>query len=182
MDRIKTSELARGRWPKILRALRIPANVLNGKHGPCVFCGGKDRARFANYKDSGSYYCNQCGSYGGFKFLMKYHGWSFKQTADKIDKLLATNAYVSSVPSKRIKRASLPEGSSPELAILMDESIPTDQAMEMVSDLQWIRRSESKSVRDATLWLKQYVPERLEAWLDAHPPELREWLENEQAT
>lgn len=99
MDRIKTSEVARGRWPQILAALGVPPKALNGRNQPCLFCGGKDRARFTNWKDEGYYLCSQCGSVNGFRFLMKLHGWDFQQTAARIDELLATNWRVSMSPS-----------------------------------------------------------------------------------
>ena len=179
MDQIKTSDIARGRWPQILRAFGVPAKLLNGRKQPCPFCGGKDRFRFTDFKGTGTFFCNQCGTYPGFKFLEKYKGWDFKQAANEIDKLLANSSYVSAYPPHRDQMV-MPPTRSPELAILMDETIPFDDALQMVSDLQWKRQTETKSVRDATLWLQKYVPERLEAWLDAHPPELRVWLGKQQ--
>lgn len=98
-DRIKTVELARGRWPQILPAMGVPPKVLNGRNQPCVFCGGKDRARFTNWRDDGWYLCNQCGNYSGIQFLMKLRGWTFKQTVDEIDRLLRTNWRMSMAPS-----------------------------------------------------------------------------------
>jgi hypothetical protein len=35
----------------------------------------------------------------------------------------------------------------------------------------------AESTKDATLWLSQYHPERVEAWLRRHEPRLRTWLE-----
>lgn len=96
---MKTSELARGRWPQILASLGVPPKVLNGQHQPCVFCQGTDRARFTNWKDEGYYFCNQCGSVNGFQFLMKFHNWTWKETAEKIDELIRTNWRVSMQPS-----------------------------------------------------------------------------------
>jgi hypothetical protein len=32
------------------------------------------------------------------------------------------------------------------------------------------------STQDATLWLRRWAPEQLEAWLDRHDPRLRAWL------
>jgi hypothetical protein len=34
----------------------------------------------------------------------------------------------------------------------------------------------AQSTQDATLWLRRYHPERLEAWLQQHEPRLRTWL------
>jgi hypothetical protein len=38
-----------------------------------------------------------------------------------------------------------------------------------------------QSTQDATLWLRRYHPEQLEAWLQRHEPGLRTWL-NKQPT
>lgn len=151
MDRIKTSDLARGRWPQILRALGVPAKVLNGRNQPCVFCGGKDRARFTDAYDRGVYFCNQCGTYSGFKFLMKLRGWTFKQTADVIDRVLGTNSMV---------------------------SMSKETWEQMRVDDAWEHKVH-KSTRDCALWLRKYHPEKLEAWLESHHPEVRWWLETQ---
>jgi hypothetical protein len=84
----KTADRARGHWPGILAELGIPRKALNGKHQGCLFCGGKDRARFTNHDDAGLYFCNQCGVRDGFQLLMDFHHWEFKETADRIDALL----------------------------------------------------------------------------------------------
>jgi len=99
MDRVRTVDLARGRWPAILAALGVPAKVLNGKHQPCIFCGGKDRARFTNWKDDGYYLCNQCGSLSGIHFLMKFWQCPFAEAARRVDELLRGNWRVSMHPS-----------------------------------------------------------------------------------
>ncbi len=82
---------ARGRWPGILAALGVPDTLLTGKHGPCPIChAGKDRFRFTNYKDEGRFICNQCGSGDGFELLMKLNGWTFKQAADCVRRLVGS--------------------------------------------------------------------------------------------
>src|SRR3974377_2458558 len=94
-DRVSTSMVAKGRWQRVLLAVGVSDKALSGRNGPCLFCGGKDRARFTDYNDDGWYFCNQCGKYNGFRFLMKLRGWTFKQTADEIDRVLGTNSTVS---------------------------------------------------------------------------------------
>jgi len=37
------------------------------------------------------------------------------------------------------------------------------------------------STIDATLWLRRWHPERLEAWLNRHDPRLRKWLKKQRA-
>jgi phage/plasmid primase-like uncharacterized protein len=148
-DRIKTSELVKGRWPQILRALGVPAKALNGRNGPCLFCGGRDRARFTNFKDSGSYLCNQCGTHGGWKFIQRFKGWSFKQAAAEIDRVLSSSSYLS---ASRGTRA---------------EYFPTDEI------------NVPRSTQQCALWLRKYHPQKLEPWLESRSPEVRWWLETQ---
>jgi phage/plasmid primase-like uncharacterized protein len=106
-DRIKTADLARGRWPYILSALGVPPKILNGRHQPCLFCGGNDRARFTNWKDEGYYFCNQCGSLNGFEFLMKFKGIQFSEAAKQVDELIAGNWRISIHPSNAPKEIEI---------------------------------------------------------------------------
>jgi putative DNA primase/helicase len=76
---------AQGRWHGVLSALGIPAAALRNKHQPCPMCGGKDRYRFDDKEGRGSYFCSQCGAGNGIDLLMKFHGWDFKQAAEKIE-------------------------------------------------------------------------------------------------
>lgn len=65
-------EMAKDRWPEILRRHGLPEEFLKNKHGKCPLCGGKDRYRFDDREGSGSYFCSGCGSGYGFKLLMKF--------------------------------------------------------------------------------------------------------------
>jgi hypothetical protein len=150
MDRIKTKDLARGRWKQVLPVLGIPSKALTGRHGPCIFCGGKDRARFTNRNDEGVYFCNQCGSVDGFGLLMKFHGWDFKRAAQEVDRLFSINTY-----------ASLAPGHYQQIVGGIGEHVP-------------------KSTKDCALWLRKFHPEKLGPWLDDRPPEVRFWLETQE--
>jgi putative DNA primase/helicase len=68
---------ARGQWPSILESLGINTSFLKNKHGPCPICGGKDRFRFDNKDQKGTFYCNRCGSGDGIKLLQLYRGYDF---------------------------------------------------------------------------------------------------------
>jgi putative DNA primase/helicase len=83
-----TRNSARGKWRSILGALGLPDRILDGKHQPCPFCGGKDRFRFTDYNGSGGYICNQCGAGSGFDLLMKAKGWDFRTAAAEVDQVL----------------------------------------------------------------------------------------------
>jgi phage/plasmid primase-like uncharacterized protein len=150
-DRVSTSTIAQGRWPRILPALGIPRKTLTGKNGPCLFCGGKDRARFTDYHERGYYFCNQCGKYNGFELLMKYHGWTFAKTAAEVDRVIGNNSLVS------LSRENY-------------ERLRTEEA--------WDHKVH-KSTLDCALWLRKYHPEKLEDWLNGHMPEVRHWLETQ---
>lgn len=88
MDRTPIKERAHGRWKGILPALGVPSAFLNGKHQPCLLCGGKDRARFDDKGGNGTFICSKCGAGSGIDLLMKFHGWDFKQAVQEIEKVI----------------------------------------------------------------------------------------------
>ena len=149
-DQISTKVAANGRWPRVLRALGVPAKVLSGRNGPCIFCGGKDRARFTDYNDDGWYVCAQCGKNNGFHFLMKLHGWTFRQAADEVDRVLGTGTMV---------------------------SLSKQHYEDLLAEDRWDNRVH-RSTKQAALWLHKNHPERFEAWLDSRHPEVRVWWES----
>jgi putative DNA primase/helicase len=150
VDKITTKVAANGRWRRILDALGIPKKALTGKHQPCLFCGGKDRARWTNFHDDGGYYCNQCGSADGFGLLMKFHGWTFAKAAAEVDRILSTNTGVSLHRDGHRKKLESEEPFIP------------------------------RATRDCALWLRRYRPAaELEAWLADHDPDVRWWLETQ---
>jgi putative DNA primase/helicase len=85
---MNTKEAATGRWRDILVALGVPAEMLNSKHHPCPFCGGRDRFRLTQRELC---LCNQCGTRDPLTFLMKFKNWSYKQAADEVDKILGSD-------------------------------------------------------------------------------------------
>lgn len=143
-DRIQTRDLARGRWTEILQTLGIPAKALNGRNQPCLFCGGRDRARYTNYRDEGGYLCNQCGFRNGFKLLMDFHKWTFKQAATEIDKLLTNNYRVSMSSTNR----------------------PSDQEIKIPKSVRdcalWLRKNRPAELEQ---WLDRHEPE-VRWWLE----------------
>ncbi len=90
----RTADRARGRWYEILSKLGIPSQYLRGKHkhGPCPICQeGKDRYRWDDKDENGTYFCNVCGAGNGFSLLMKYKCWDFKKAAREVDNILNNN-------------------------------------------------------------------------------------------
>jgi len=80
-----TVDRARGRWYGILSYFGIPDRALRDKHSPCPLCGGRDRYRWDDKEDNGTYFCNQCGAGNGFTLLMKFKDWDFKTAAHEVD-------------------------------------------------------------------------------------------------
>ena len=61
MKFVEVASQARGRWHGILASLGVPPESLTPKHGPCPACGGKDRFRFDNLQDRGTFVCGRGG-------------------------------------------------------------------------------------------------------------------------
>lgn len=82
--------LTQHRWDDLLTVFGLPEILLNRRNQPCIFCGGKDRARYTDYMGTGAYICNQCApeSIDGFELLMRFTGMDFKALAADIRKAL----------------------------------------------------------------------------------------------
>lgn len=85
--KIKTKELARGKWVGILSELGIDRRHLVNRHGPCPLCGGSDRFRFDDKNGSGSYFCSGCGPGDGMKLAILWTGLDFATCAARVDEL-----------------------------------------------------------------------------------------------
>lgn len=90
-------DLARGKWDRILVAIGIGSDMLDGKHRACPICGGKDRFRFTDKKGNGEWTCHSHGlqpgkavGYGnGIQLVMDFLGISkFGDAADEVRKVL----------------------------------------------------------------------------------------------
>ncbi len=85
---MKTTDLAQGKWFGILTSFGIDQSFLSGKHGPCPLCNaGKDRFRWDNKENRGTYYCSSCGAGDGLKLAMEYTSLSFKACVSRIDEM-----------------------------------------------------------------------------------------------
>jgi putative DNA primase/helicase len=73
-------QAAANRWPVVLAAIGIPAEVLlNGKNQPCPACGGRDRFQFLD-RGKGRFVCRGMEGLGGdgFKLVMHLLNCDFK--------------------------------------------------------------------------------------------------------
>lgn len=68
-----------GKWSSVLQSIGFDHSIFTGKHGPCIYCQGKDRARWV--KDKEHYFCNQCGSHQPIEMAMDHLGLPYKETA-----------------------------------------------------------------------------------------------------
>lgn len=100
-----TVEVAKGKWRGILIELGVPEKSLNGKHGPCPLCGGKDRFRYDNKDGAGTYYCSQCGAGYGIQLAMAYTKKPFYVIAKEIDAMLGNGAFKPDVPKPDLSEA-----------------------------------------------------------------------------
>lgn len=110
MIRTPLKDRARGRWQSILPLLGLAdAKTLSGKHGPCPFCGGKDRFRFDDKDGTGTFFCAQCRPGDGVEFVMRKTGMGFKDAAAKIESVIggATVTAAPAQPDERRRREML---------------------------------------------------------------------------
>ena len=92
----KINDIARGHWPFILSRLAgLSKSELSDKHGPCPLCGGKDRYRFDDEDERGTWFCNQCGGKEqqggggtGMDLLLRKNNWTFKHAVTQIKSAL----------------------------------------------------------------------------------------------
>ena len=82
-------ERTRGRWYGILTALGIDARFLRNTHGPCPICNaGKDRFRWDNKNDDGTFICTQCGAGSGVDLVMGVRALPFREAACLIEQVI----------------------------------------------------------------------------------------------
>lgn len=99
----------RGLWDKALINIcgADPKFFHTKKHQACIYCGGKDRARWTNKvseEGDGGIICNQCGSGDGITFVQKMRGESFSECIDVLGEWL--NLIPVEVVNKANKQAS----------------------------------------------------------------------------
>lgn len=68
-----------GKVAPILKSLGYEESIFSGKHQPCPFCGGKDRARWVKAKEY--LHCNQCGPVGFMDMAISITGENYGRTA-----------------------------------------------------------------------------------------------------
>jgi putative DNA primase/helicase len=88
-ERLPLADRCRGRWRDILIQLAVvDAKLLNGKHHPCPWCGGKDRWRYTDHNGTGAFICNRCGHGDGAEIVKRSCCVDFKEAACRIEEVL----------------------------------------------------------------------------------------------
>ena len=101
-------DIAEGRWEDILIKLgNLTSKQLTNEHQPCPLCGGKDRYRFDNDKNNGTWFCNKCGGKdqnggggNGLSLLMRLNNWDFKQAVKEVENYLGITKPIPQPPLK----------------------------------------------------------------------------------
>lgn len=88
------AEKTRGRWRDILPTFGVDTKYLTGKHAPCPMCGGRDRFRFDNKDDRGTFICTHCGAGDGFRLVELITGRAFKDIARDVERAAGISDYV----------------------------------------------------------------------------------------
>ena len=107
-------EAARGRWPEILAGAGLDRAYLKKAHGPCPFCGGRDRWRFDDRDGSGTAFCSQCLPGGdGFSVLARHLGLGVRRDFGKLLEVVAGFLGISSTTPASTKRRRPPPQRKP---------------------------------------------------------------------
>lgn len=80
---------ARGSWPEILSSLGIEVDF--NRHGPCPGCGGKDRFRFDDKDDRGTWICGGGGETAagdGFSLFQHVTGCGPREALEAVSRVL----------------------------------------------------------------------------------------------
>lgn len=131
-------------WPQILVQLGIPEAALRNKHGPCPACGGKDRFRFDNKRDRGTYICGQCGFGDGFGLLERVYGWTFAEARKAVIQAAGISDDNISTPVRTSSSAHVPEATAP--------AMPPDRVLRLRRD-----RCAIENCEDAITYLASRV-------------------------
>lgn len=92
---INVNDLASGRWPGLLKAVGIPAELLTNKHVACPFCS-KRHFRFTD-RNHGDWICT-CSYGDGFDLMKRLLGIQFKEASKQIRQLCGAVEVCAPIP------------------------------------------------------------------------------------
>lgn len=114
MNITETVSAARGHWPQLLPALGIHVRI--NHHTACPMCGGKDRFRFDNKEERGTWFCNQCGAGDGLALVQKTFSIEVTDAAARVADAIGHND-AGSLLAKTVKTGSEAEGEAIATAV-----------------------------------------------------------------
>ncbi|WP_241623186.1 primase-helicase zinc-binding domain-containing protein [Rosenbergiella australiborealis] len=82
----ETASAARGSWAQVFPALGL--NLIKNRHAECPLCGGKDRFRFDDEGERGTWICNQCGAGDGLELASKYLSVNITEAARRVREVI----------------------------------------------------------------------------------------------
>jgi putative DNA primase/helicase len=77
-----------GRWNGVFASLGI--EVGDGKHCPCPICGGKDRFRYDNLENKGTWFCNNCKPGDGWALVQQVLDITFPEALETVAGLIGS--------------------------------------------------------------------------------------------
>lgn len=103
--------LARGRWDSILGRLGYTVSTNGNKHTTCPVCGGKDRFRFDNENNTGSYICSQGNGEtvvgDGLSLLIDHAGMSIDDAITSVTAVLNDLRLITPYDSKNCSQTKI---------------------------------------------------------------------------
>lgn len=130
-------------WQVVLPRFGIAEEFLRKRHGPCPLCSGKDRFRFDNKANMGTWYCQHCGAGNALTLLRKYTGADDRTILADIEK------YNGGAPGRI---------DSVKPLVVADEIPPAEVEVNRKRLVQAWRGSAGLSRDPVTAYLKHRVP------------------------
>ena len=121
----EVAERAAGRWPEILAALGVPAEILRRKHSACPGCGSNDGFRFPDL-GSGKWFCSAGGANAGgdgFGALGHVLGWDKRRQLEEVSRYLGISADPPTPEERAAWAARRRESQKREAAALRDRML-----------------------------------------------------------
>lgn len=115
VDKVSVMTAACGRWRELLEAEGAVLPPRPFQHGPCPYCGGKDRFRFDDKDGEGTWICNQCGAGTGMTLFMRLTGWNFPKALSELAYRLQVPMYGNTNNSRARTPGSQPSNPEPSV-------------------------------------------------------------------
>lgn len=130
-------------WQDVLPKFGIHADYLRKRHGPCPLCDGRDRFRFDNKNNMGTWFCQHCGAGNALTLLRRWTGSDDREILSEIERYRGV-VQLNDAPLKRF--------------IPSDELTPEEVAKNRAQLVKAWRGSVALSRDPVTVYLNERVP------------------------